>query len=72
MTKSEYHRQYYVDNNLDELIEKTSRRMEVLKLMKEIRDINNKLRILRASIGLGPTQEATSEELPAVHPAPLP
>jgi hypothetical protein len=57
MAKSEYHQQYYIDNNLDALIEKTNRRMETLQLMKEIREINNKLRVLRACIAMGPTQE---------------
>jgi len=66
MAKSQYHQQYYLDNNLDALIEKTNRRMETLQLLKEIRDINDKLRILRACIGLHAPLEATTMELLAV------
>jgi len=72
MAKSEYHKQYYLDNNLDSLIEKTSERMQMLKLMKEIREINRKLLILRACIGLGSAPVAIDEKPPAVHPAPIP
>lgn len=72
MDKAEYHRQYYASHKLDSMIEKTNRRMEILQIMRDIRDIDNKLRVLKASMGLDPAQEATDEELPAVHPAPIP
>jgi hypothetical protein len=52
MTKSEYHRQYYIDTKVDELLDKASRRVEILTITKAIRDIDAKLRILNACIGL--------------------
>jgi hypothetical protein len=70
MTKSEYHKRYYIETNVDDLLLKALNRVKELTLLKEINSIDAKLRVLTACSKLYSPQNAADEELSAVHSAP--
>jgi hypothetical protein len=66
--KSKYYKPDYVQQ-----IEDTRIKLERLQLLREISEIDNKLRILEANLTMYPPQEACEGEEPlAVHSAPIP
>jgi hypothetical protein len=58
---------YYLEKNLDRLLDAAERRVEALKIQKEIRTINARLELLGHS-----PQRADDAQPSAVHDAPLP
>jgi hypothetical protein len=60
---------HYYQNNIDTLVARAERRVEALKIQKEIFAIDAKLKILKA---LCPPQRAADPEPSEVHPAPHP
>jgi hypothetical protein len=63
------HDSYYYQSNIDRLVSNAERRVEALKIQREIFAIDTKLRLLEE---LYPPQNAAVEEPSAVHSAPLP
>jgi hypothetical protein len=63
---------YYYQHNINTLVLNAERRVEALKLQREIFAINAQLKILDTCLALYPPQDATVEEPLAVHTAPPP
>jgi hypothetical protein len=65
-----YHKRYYLEHNVDDMLLKARNRVEELTIIKTIAEIDAKLRILNTFAKLYPPQNAAVEEPSAVHSAP--
>ena len=66
MNNPGYHKRYYLENNVDDMLLKARNRVEELTILKAIADIDAKLRILNTFTKLRAPQSATVEEPSAV------
>ena len=72
MATSEYHKRYYIETNVDDLLLKARNRVEELTIMKAIASIDRKLKLLKEVTTLYSPQNVTHEEPSAVYIAPFP
>jgi hypothetical protein len=59
--KTEYHNRYYLENNINRLLNAAEHRVEYLKIQKEIYDIDAKLKILNLVIEMYPPYESSPQ-----------